>query len=187
MPIEIYLDVKINVNNLDVKINFNNNLSMDHVDKIINQWRQERRQLNTKPMATIGRVMRLSIVFGREMEKTFKSFGLNFASFDVLATLRRAGEPYALSPGDLIESTMVTSGTMTNRIDQLAKNGLVKRLQSKYDKRSVLISLTEKGFDVIDAAIGKHVETQEKLTSMLTKKEQESLDKILRKMTTCFE
>ena len=159
-------------------------LDMDHVDKIIEQWRQERRHLNTKPMATIGRIMRLSVVFSREMEKTFKVFGLNFSSFDVLATLRRSGSPYALSPGELIESTMVTSGTMTNRIDQLEKNGLVQRLQSKNDKRSILISLTEKGFDTIDAAISKHVETQQKLTTMLSKKEQESLDVLLRKMTT---
>lgn len=160
---------------------------MDHVNKIIAQWSQEREDLNTKPMATIGRIMRLSVLFSREMEKTFNEFGLNFASFDVLATLRRSGQPYALSPGDLIASTMVTSGTMTNRIDQLEKKGLVTREQSQNDKRSVLISLTTKGANVIDVAIKKHVETQQRLTTMLSIEDQETLDTLLQSMTTHFE
>jgi DNA-binding MarR family transcriptional regulator len=106
--------------------------------------------------------------------------GLNTASFDVLATLRRSGPPFALSPGDLMASTMVTSGTMTNRIDQLEKVGLVERRQSEDDRRSFLISLTDKGFGVIDAAVTAHVNTQGRLVSGLLERDQRQLDALLK-------
>ncbi|MGH1542985.1 MAG: MarR family winged helix-turn-helix transcriptional regulator [Arenicella sp.] len=160
---------------------------MDHVDTVIEQWNKERGDLNVAAMATIGRVMRLSIIFGREMEKTFNRFNLHMASFDVLATLRRSGTPYALSPGDLIASTMVTSGTMTNRIDQLEKAELITRTKSETDKRSVLIALTDAGFELIDKVIEEHVKTQQQLTANLSDQERGGLDAILRKMTHHFE
>ncbi len=160
---------------------------MDHVDKVIQQWNKERAGLDVTPMAAVGRVKRLAIFFGSEMEKTFKQFGLQTASFDVLATLRRSGPPYALSPGDLMASTMVTSGTMTHRIDQLVKAQLVTRTQSQQDKRSMLIALTPKGFELIDNAVTQHVETQRRLTQMLSQKEQQQLNALLRKITEHFE
>lgn len=160
---------------------------MDHVDKIIVQWRRERPDLNVAPMALIGRLKRLVLNLSREMEKTWTEHGLNAASFDVLATLRRAGSPYSLSPGDLMASTMVTSGTMTNRIDQLAKAGLVKRQQSPDDRRSFQISLTKKGFRIIDAAVTDHVATQHQLVSSLSAKQQRDLDALLKTFLTNFE
>ena len=160
---------------------------MDHVDRILAQWRTERPDLEVEPMGLIGRIKRLMAHLSREMGETWTEHGLNAASFDVLATLRRSGPPFALSPGDLIASTMVTSGTMTNRIDQLEKAGLVERKQSDEDRRSFLISLTDKGFRVIDAAVEAHVETQSKLVSGLSKKDREQLDSLLRAFLMNFE
>lgn len=138
-------------------------------------------------MGLLGRMKRLMTCLSREMEKTWAEYGLNAASFDVLATLRRAGPPFSLSPGGLIASTMVTSGTMTNRIDQLEKAGLVKRVQNPEDGRGFLISLTDKGFRVIDEAVEAHVRTQAKLVSGLSRKEQRELDALLKTFLTDLE
>ena len=153
---------------------------MDHVDKILAQWRQERPDLDVAPMGLIGRAKRLTQCLGREMEKTWAEFGLNSASFDVLATLRRSGAPFSLSPGDLMASTMVTSGTMTNRIDQLEKAGLVERKQSAEDGRSFQVRLTDKGFALIEEAVAAHVATQERLVSGLSPEDQRTLDGLLK-------
>lgn len=155
---------------------------MDHVDAVLEQWRKERRDLDVTPMGTTGRINRLSSLFVREMEKTWAKFGLRHAAFDVLATLRRAGPPYALSPGDLVSSTMVTSGTMTNRIDQLEKAGLVVRTQREQDKRSFEIALTAKGRALIDKAVEEHVKTLQRLTGGISPKELKTLNSILRKV-----
>lgn len=157
---------------------------MDHVDEILAQWRNERPDLDVAPMGLIGRMKRLTQVLSREMEKTWSEFDLNAASFDVLATLRRSGPPFRLSPAGLIASTMVTSGTMTNRIDQLEKAGLVERVQNPNDGRSFLISLTESGFRIIDAAVAAHVKTQERLVSGLSTQERRQLDGLLRTYLT---
>lgn len=111
---------------------------MDHIDRILTQWRQERPDLQVAPMGTIGRIKQLNQQLMRGMEQTWSAHGLNGASFDVLATLRRSGSPYALSPGDLMASTMVTSGTMTHRIDQLVKAELVERVRNPDDGLSLI-------------------------------------------------
>ncbi|TQV83623.1 MarR family winged helix-turn-helix transcriptional regulator [Denitrobaculum tricleocarpae] len=160
---------------------------MDHVDRIVTQWNRERPDLDVAPMALLGRLKRLTLHISREMAETWAEHGLNAASFDVLATLRRAGPPYALSPAELIASTMVTSGTMTNRIDQLEKAGLVARTQSEEDRRSFLISLTGKGFEVIDAAVTAHVETQERLVSGLSERDQRQLNSLVKRFLADFE
>ena len=92
---------------------------MDHVDAIIAQWKRELQELDTRPMALVGRLKRVAQYLSVGMDKTFKRYGLNSASFDVLATLRRSGEPFALTPSALMKTMMITSGTMTNRVDQL--------------------------------------------------------------------
>ena len=153
---------------------------MDHVDRIIAQWGQERPDLDVGPMELIGRVKRLNLTITREMEKTWAEYGLNGPSFDMLATLRRAGPPFSLSPSDLIASTMVTSGTMTNRIDQLQKAGFVERVKNPDDGRGFLISLTKKGFNVIDEAVTAHVATQERLVSDLSTKQKGDLNRLLK-------
>ncbi len=160
---------------------------MDRVDKVIKQWAQERPDLDVSSMELIGRLARIYKFLGLGMTLTFTEHGLNAANFDVLATLRRSGPPYALSPNDLISSTMVTSGTMTNRIDQLTRAGLVERIKNPDDGRSVVVSLTKAGFKLIDAAVTDHVATQEQLTSGLSKDEQKRLNTLLKKFLQSLE
>lgn len=160
---------------------------MDRVDEILAQWNQERPDLDVAPMGLIGRFKRISQHLSREMDKTFAAHRLNGASFDVLAALRRSGPPYRLLPGDLLATMMVTSGTMTNRIDQLENAGLVERIHNPEDGRSVIISLTDKGFAIVDAAVTAHVETQARLTSGLSKEESATLNGLLGKFLRGFE
>ncbi len=160
---------------------------MDRVDKAIKQWNQERPDLDVSSMELIGRLARIYKFLGLGINKTFSQHDLNAANFDVLATLRRSGPPYALSPNDLINSTMVTSGTMTNRIDQLSRAGLVERIKNPDDGRSVVVSLTTAGFKLIDAAVTDHVATQDQLTSGLSKDEQKRLNKLLKKFLQSLE
>ncbi len=152
---------------------------MDHVQRILEQWGRERPDLDVASMGLIGRIKRLYSHLTGAMGETFAAHGLNLASFDGLATLRRSGEPYEMTPGELIASTMVTSGTMTHRIDQLVAAGYVKRVRNAEDGRSVLIKLTDDGFDVIDAAVTDHVETQARLTSGLTDSQFKRLNRLL--------
>ncbi|NWJ24587.1 MarR family transcriptional regulator [Rhizobium sp. RM] len=159
----------------------------DHVDQILAQWRKERPDLDVGPMGVLGRLRRLSIHLGREVEAVLLKHGLSSSAFDVLATLRRAGAPYQLSPGDLLAMTMVSSGTMTNRIDQLEKAGLVERVHNPQDRRSVLISLTDKGFSVVEDAVNAHVDNQHRLLAPLDEKEQAALDTLLKRFLREFE
>lgn len=160
---------------------------MDRVDDILAQWNRERPDLDVGPMGLIGRLTRLAQHLGREMEKTFAGHGLNYGSFDVLATLRRSGPPYSLSPGDLLSTMMITSGTMTHRVDQLEKAGLVARTLNPDDRRSFIVSLTDKGFKVIDAAVTAHVETQARLTAALLPGDRAALDGLLSRFLLTFE
>ncbi len=160
---------------------------MGHVDQILEQWGRERPDLDVTSMGLTGRLKRIARIIQGEMEPVFAAHGLNLASFDVLATLRRSGEPYALSPGDLMANTMVTSGTMTNRIDQLVKAGLVERIQNPNDGRSVLVGLTRQGRKVIDAAVADHVENLDRLTGGLSKSEFQRLNRLLDAYLSCLE
>lgn len=154
--------------------------SPDHVDKILAQWRRERPELDVEPMGIIGRLHRLTTHLGREIEAVLMQHGLSISAFDVMATLRRAGAPYRLSPGELLAMTMVSSGTMTNRIDQLEKAGLVQRINNPQDRRSVLIALTDKGFAIVDEAVTAHVANQHELLAEVSEKDRRELDRLLR-------
>lgn len=160
---------------------------MGHIERILEQWGRERSDLDVTSMGLTGRLKRIARILQGEMEPVFAAHGLNLASFDVLATLRRSGDPYTLSPGELIESTMVTSGTMTNRIDQLVKRGLVERIANPDDGRSVLIHLTDKGFRLIDDAATEHVANLDRLTSRLNEREFRSLDRLLQRFLETLE
>lgn len=160
---------------------------MDHVDRILAQWNSERPDLDIAPMGLLGRIARLRTHLAREIEKALALHGLNSASFDVLATLRRSGPPYRLSPGDLIATTMVSSGTMTNRLDQLEKAGFIERSHNPDDRRSVIIALTPEGFALVDAAVTSHVENEHRLLEGLNAEERQALDGLLRKFLAEFE
>ena len=148
----------------------------DDIDRIVAQWNRERPELDVAPMALLGRLGRLREKIVREQEKVFARFGLNSAGFDVLATLRRHGVPYALSPGALMDSMMITSGTVTNRIDQLEKSGLVSREPNPDDRRSMIVALTPQGLKLIDEAVTAHVENQHRLVACLSEAERSILD-----------
>jgi DNA-binding MarR family transcriptional regulator len=153
---------------------------MDRIDKITKQWQRERPDLDISPMGLIGRLGNITLHLSREMEKIFSQFGLNTSSFDVLATLRRAGDPYTLSPGEMLSTLMVTSGTMTNRIDQLEKAGWVIRKVNPEDGRGFLVSLTPEGLELINQVIEAHVENQKRLVSGLSQQEQQALNQLLK-------
>ncbi|AWI59736.1 MarR family winged helix-turn-helix transcriptional regulator [Sinorhizobium fredii] len=159
----------------------------DHVDKILAQWRRERPELDISAMGPLGRLARLRVHVAREQETVFAEYDLTSASFDVLATLRRSGAPFQLSPGELLAATMVTSGTMTNRIDQLERARLVERLDNPEDRRGVIIALTPNGLKRIDAAAAAHVANQQRLIAGLGPEEREALDALLRKFLATFE
>lgn len=160
---------------------------MDHVDRILQQWHRERPDLDVGPMGLLGRITRLRTHLARETEQVLAAHGLNSATFDVLATLRRSGPPYALSPSDLLATTMVSSGTMTNRLDQLEKAGLVARSHNPEDRRSIIIALTDKGRSVVDEAAGAHVANQHRLVDGLSPEDRATLDGLLRTFLKRFE
>ena len=160
---------------------------MIQVDTVLEQWQRERPDLEVGPMGLTGRLKRIGRHLEREMEKVFSPHDLNPATFDVLATLRRSGAPYRLSPGDLMANTMVTSGTMTHRADQLVRAGLVERISNPQDGRSVLIGLTRRGMKIIDAAVTEHVGNLARLTSSLTESEAKRLDRLLERYLAALE
>jgi len=152
----------------------------DGVDQIIDQWAHERPDLDTTAMAVFGRIFRLSRIAGDRMEKAYATFGIGRPEFDVLATLRRAGAPYQLPPGALAASMMLSSGGTTARLDRLEKAGLIERLPSPTDRRSVLVRLTGKGFDVIDQAVGAGLAEQQRMLAHLPEEKRRQLADLLR-------
>ena len=156
---------------------------MDRADLAAAQWARERPDLRTLPMTVFGRLNEAAERVMREhMNPLFAEAGLQSGEFDVLATLRRSGEPYMLSPTRLYEATMISSGGMTDRLDRLERAGLVERRPDPRDRRGKLIALTEAGRRVIDEAIGRHVANEERLLATLTQAEQETLDALLKKL-----
>lgn len=152
---------------------------MDHVRHILAQWQQQRPGLDTGPMGLIGRFKIITRLLEQELEKCVQEYGLNLSSFDLLATLLRAGKPHQLSPSVLSQNTMVTSGTTTNRIDQLVKVKWVERVKNPNDGRSVLIALTQSGKEVIETALEAHLDNLSDLTSCLTTEQFTELDSLL--------
>ena len=156
---------------------------MDRADKAVQQWARERPDLPTLPMAIFGRLSDASERALRDhMNPLFAEAGLQPGEFDVLATLRRSGDPYMLSPTQLYEALMISSGGMTNRLDRLEHAGLVARQPDPNDRRGKLIALTDSGARVIDETIGRHVANEERLLSVLTPAEQEKLNALLKKL-----
>ncbi|WP_442772186.1 MarR family winged helix-turn-helix transcriptional regulator [Paenirhodobacter enshiensis] len=160
---------------------------MDQVDRILAQWRSERPDLDVGPMGTFGRLKRLCDHLAAGLAEVYKAYGLSAASFDVLATLRRAGAPYALSPSALIGWTMVTSGTMTNRLDRLEAAGLIARRTNPEDGRGSVVALTEAGFALIEQVVGAHVANQHRLIAALPEDLRGGFDAGLRAWLAGFE
>ncbi len=154
---------------------------------IVDQWAHERPDVDATPMHVIGRVSRLAADLDPLLAPIFVAHGLGDGEFDVLATLRRAGEPYELSPGDLGASMMVTSGAVTKRIDRLERSGLVTRRVSDVDARARLIALTPEGRRIVDQAIVEHMDNESRLLAGLTAADRTALADLLRKMGQSIE
>lgn len=153
----------------------------DYVDQLIAQWRRQRPSVDVAPMGVIGRISRLSRLLERQIEELFAAHGLQGGRFDVLAALVRAGEPHRLTPTQLYNSLLVSSGAITNRIDRLVDEGLVTRGSHASDRRSLPVQLTEAGRDRLDEALMAHVKNEEELLVALDPRERELLAQILRR------
>ena len=146
----------------------------DAVDHFVQQWQAVRPDLDVSPMAVVGRVSRLSRLIDRRLAENFARFGLENWMYDVLATLRRSGEPYELSAGDLVRQSMVTTGAITNRIDRLEDRGLVERTTAD-DRRKVIVRLTPAGLGLVEEVAVAHLATERELLAALTGTEQQDL------------
>jgi DNA-binding MarR family transcriptional regulator len=159
----------------------------DEVDRLVAAWARERPDLDVRPLEVLSRVTRLARHLDRARRTAFAAHGLETWEFDVLAALRREGKPYVLSPGQLISQTMVTSGTMTNRVDRLENAGLVQRLPDPQDRRGVHVRLTPRGKERVDEALADLLERERELLQGLGKAERETLSTLLRRLVLPFE
>ncbi|GAB3136951.1 MarR family winged helix-turn-helix transcriptional regulator [Marisediminicola antarctica] len=159
----------------------------DEVDRIVGAWSRERPDLDFAPMQVLSRVGRLAKHLDRARRTAFEASGLDYWEFDVLSALRRAGEPYQLSPKALLLQTLVSSGTMTNRIDRLVHRELVERRTDPHDGRGILVVLTIEGLARVDAAISTLLTSEAEVLDNLSPTEQERLAGLLRKLSLDFD
>ena len=154
----------------------------DAVDLIIEQWRQERPELDPEPIGIIGRISRLARALEQELERVYRQHGLEPGWHDVLATLRRQGAPYQLRPSDFASSLMLTSSGTTKRLDRLERAGLITRAPDPGDRRGVLITLTPAGLELIDTVTDAHLANEDRLLSSLSDSDRRRLADLLRKL-----
>lgn len=159
----------------------------DEVDRIVEAWQRERPDLDVEPLHILSRVLRLARHLDVTRGSTFAAHGLEGWGFEVLSALRRAGPPYQLSPGQLIAQTMVTSGTMTNRVSRLAARGLVERSPDPTDRRGVTVTLTTAGRAVVDDAMADLLDRQRVLLKQLPPSERVHLAELLRRLLAPFD
>jgi DNA-binding MarR family transcriptional regulator len=151
----------------------------DHVGRIMQQWREQRPDLDVSPQGVIGRLHRVAARLTEELVAVYAEYGLGEGEFDILATLRRSGRAQELTPGDLAASTMVTSGAATKRVDRLVGRGLVTRRVSKVDTRRRVVTLTEEGRALIDRAFEAHIANEHRLIAPLSQTDRTRLATLL--------
>jgi len=161
--------------------------SNDEVDRIVDAWVRERPDLDFAPLQVLSRVARLARHLDRARRAAFAASELESWEFDVLSALRRAGSPYQLSPKALLQQTLVSSGTMTNRIDRLVDRELVERRSDPGDGRGILVVMTTLGRERVDTAIGELVTGEAELLDALSVGDQEKLAGLLRKLSLDFD
>ncbi|TXN47040.1 MarR family transcriptional regulator [Methylobacterium sp. WL7] len=155
----------------------------DRAAQAVAQWRRERPDIEAFPMEVLGRLTELAQLVVRDrLNPVFAEFGLQQGEFDVVATLRRSGAPYALTPTALCDAAMISSGGMTARIDRLEKAGLIARRKHPTDRRGTLVALTDEGKKLIDALLPVHVETERRVLAVLTDGQQRTLNALLAKL-----
>ena len=159
----------------------------DEVDDLVLAWRRERPDLDVAPLEVLSRVSRLARHLDLARRAAFDAHDLEPWEFDVLAALRRAGAPYSLSPGRLLQVTLVTSGTMTNRIDRLEAKGLVQRVPDPNDGRSVQVTLSDEGRRRVDDALTDLLAHERAILGALSAPHRDQLADLLRRLTVPFE
>ncbi|MBY3041895.1 MarR family winged helix-turn-helix transcriptional regulator [Rhizobium leguminosarum] len=159
----------------------------DHVDRLRRQWAVELPDLDTEPMAILGRAFRLSNLVRPSIEATFADFGLDRGEFDVIATLRRSGTPYLMTPTEIYSALMISSGGLTHRLDRLEKAGLIRREKSPRDGRSVLVALSEAGAALAEKAFRTDMASETSFLQPLDGNERETLAALLRKLIAGIE
>ena len=158
----------------------------DEVDELVEAWARERTDLDLAPVEVFSRIYRLSRHLDLARKEAFAEHEIESWEFDVLAALRRAGAPYELSPGRLLKQTLVTSGTMTNRVDRLTARGLVERRPDPDDRRGVIVRLTSEGKATVDAAFEALVERERNLLADLPARDRKQLAGLLRTLLAPF-
>lgn len=151
----------------------------DHVHHVLEQWRREVPALDRSPMGVVGRISRLAQLLQPELERVFAAHGVSGGEFDVLATLRREGRPYRLTPTELSKALMVTSGGMTKRLSALEGRGLIRREPDPNDRRSTAVALTDEGRRLVETILPDHVANEQRLLAELSKKERNELANLL--------
>lgn len=154
----------------------------DRIERLVGQWAAERPELDLETMDLVARLTRVAQLINGRIDEFAASFGVHRGEGDVLFTLRRAGPPFRLSPTRLAASLLITSGTMTNRLDRLERRGLIKRLPNPNDRRSLDVELAPDGKRLVDEAIGKHVANEREMLSVLSKRDRADLARITRKL-----
>ena len=156
----------------------------DAVERLVSQWEPERPDLDLRAMASVARLHQLGRLIDRAFAATADGYGVDTAEADVLFTLRRAGKPFRLTPSRLSESLLVSSGTLTSRLDRLERKGLIERVPHPSDRRSVEIELTRKGRELVDEAVTRHVESEREMLAPLSERERDALDRVASKLLT---
>ena len=159
----------------------------DSIARVRAQWKLERPDLDTRPMETIGRILRVQFLASARIRRLLQRHGIDAGGFDVLATLRRSGSPHRMTPTGLYRELVLTSGAMTNRIDVLEQARLVGRHPDPADRRGTLIELTDEGRALVDRAMKEHMQGEAAMAAHLTKEEQRELAGLLQKLLTGME
>jgi DNA-binding MarR family transcriptional regulator len=162
-------------------------VQLDRVDSIVAQWSRERPDVDVSPMQIVGRILRAARYFDPALERVFTKYELDFGLFDVLATLRRSGPPYALAPRALNRWCMLSSGAMTKRLDRLERLGLIARKADPRDRRGVQVVLSAAGLELVDKVLVAHVENEEQLLGALSVEERTELAGLLRRLLLSLE
>jgi DNA-binding MarR family transcriptional regulator len=159
----------------------------DHVDRLRAQWLRELPEVDTSPMEVVGRARRITLALRPDIEAVFARHGLDAGEFDVIGSLRRSGPPFRLRPTELYKMLMISSGGLTDRLARLEARGLVRRLPSPEDRRSLMVELTEEGVAVAEAALAGDMAVEKAKLAALDREEQAQLAALLRKLALSIE
>lgn len=159
----------------------------DHIDRLCAQWRQELAELDTSPVQIFGRIYRISRLIAPGIEEAMRRHGLDRGEFDVLATLRRQGPPYRLTPTELYCGLLIASGSLTHRLGRLEKAGFVSRVPSERDGRSLSAELTKKGRATVEAAYREDLAFEARLLKGMSKKSQQAMAETLKRLLQTLE